>query len=194
MPRFSRQKKKKRVIKDEENFIGYQSKDFHTEAGYSMLSGFEAEASKAVLDLTGDDDSLMRKKRTMMRWDVKKKKYVKAEDTQGNKKKIKTESGVWIPASYKSDRYAKWRERSKLANVQEAEEDSDGDEKGGKNQRKRKNYNGLPSGHPAMKKAKMAVPKHKKGPRSELKRPEQILKQRKMQAKNKTKNKKKGKK
>jgi hypothetical protein len=36
-------------------------------------------------------------------------------------KKIKTESGVWIPASYKSDRYAKWRERSKLMQQQENE-------------------------------------------------------------------------
>ena len=63
-----------------------------------MLSGFEAEASKAVLDLTGDEGSLLRKKKTMMRWDAKKKKYVKAEDNGENKKKIKTESGVWIPA------------------------------------------------------------------------------------------------
>ena len=41
-------------------------------------------------------------------------------------KKIKTESGVWIPASYKSDRYAKWKERSKVSQMQE--EDQDGDE------------------------------------------------------------------
>ena len=42
-----------------------------------------------------------------------------------------------------------------------------------------------------MKKAKMSVPKHKKGPKHELKRPEQILKQRKLQAKNQMKNNKK---
>ena len=63
-----------------------------------MLSGFEAEASKAVLDLTGDDGCLMRKKKTLMRWDAKKKKYVKADAGEDSKKKIKTESGVWIPA------------------------------------------------------------------------------------------------
>ena len=40
---------------------------------------------------------------------------------QDDKKKIKTESGVWIPASYKSDRYAKWKQRSKLAQMQELE-------------------------------------------------------------------------
>ena len=62
----TRKKKEKRVVKDNDNFIGYQSKDHHSEAGYSMLTGFEAEASKAVLDLTGDEGSLMRKKKTMM--------------------------------------------------------------------------------------------------------------------------------
>jgi len=43
-------------------------------------------------------------------------------------KKIKTESGVWIPASYKSDRYAKWRERSKLMQLQEEDNDGGDDE------------------------------------------------------------------
>ena len=64
-----------------------------------MISGFEAEANKACLDLTADDGTLMKKKNTMMRWDAKKKKYVRS-DANGdeNKKRIKTESGVWIPA------------------------------------------------------------------------------------------------
>ena len=73
------------------------------------------------------------------------------------------------------------------------EEDGQNNNKVGKGKRKfQSQYNGLPSGHPAMKKAKMAVPKHKKGPKNELKKPEQILKQRKMQAKNTQKQKKKG--
>ena len=185
---------KKTSKKDEENFIGYQAKDFHTEAGYSMLTGFEAEASKAVLDLAGDDNASLRKKKMLMRWDAKKKKYVKAETqdssrSSSDKKKIKTESGVWIPASYKSDRYAKWRERSKLAQMQEAEnEQLEEDPEPGKKNKKR-SYGGLPAGHPAMKKAKMSVPKHKKGPKLELKRPEQILKDRKIKAKNENKQK-----
>ena len=183
----TKKKRPKKIGKDEENFIGYQAKDHHTEAGYSMLTGFEAEASKAVLDLAGDDNASLRKKKTLMRWDAKKKKYVKAEagnmdSSAGEKKKIKTESGVWIPASYKSDRYAKWRERSKLAQMQEAEQENEEvDEKQSKG--KKRSYGGLPAGHPAMKKAKMSVPKHKKGPKLELKRPEQILKDRKIKAK-----------
>ena len=46
---------------------------------YSLMKGFEAQASNAVLDFTGDDDSQMRKKKNLMRWDKKKRKYVKAE-------------------------------------------------------------------------------------------------------------------
>ena len=46
------------------------------------MRGFEAQASNAVLDFTGDDDTAMRKKKNIMRWDVKKKKYVKAEQVR----------------------------------------------------------------------------------------------------------------
>ena len=58
-------------------------------------------------------------------------------------------------------------------------------------------YAGLPKSHPAMKKAAKAVKFTKKGPRSEIQRPEQILKQRekqeKVRAKNERRTKKKGK-
>ena len=33
---------------------------------------------------------------------------------QDDKKRIKTESGVYISATYKTNRYSKWKERSKL--------------------------------------------------------------------------------
>ena len=130
------------------------------------MKGFEAQASNAVLDFTGDDDSQMRKKKNLMRWDVKKKKYVKAEQVklivlshiliseincflrlssnislwnfyhiQDDQKKIKTESGVWIPASYKSDRYKKWKQRSRLSHMQE-NNTLDGDALGNDNEGK----------------------------------------------------------
>ncbi len=126
---FDSKKGKKRKIplgRDEDNFIGYEAKDFHTEAGYSLMNNFEAQAKGAVLDLTGDDDASARAKKNQMRWDAKKKKYVRADAS--DKKKIKTESGVWIPASYKSNRYNKWKERSKLAQMQEDEDAAGGDE------------------------------------------------------------------
>ena len=36
----------------------------------------------------------------------------------------------------------------------------------------------MAANHPAMKKARTAVPTHKRGPKNEIKRPEQILKKR----------------
>ncbi len=103
---------------------------------FSLLHGFAADASGATLDLAGDDDASLRAKRNLFRWDAKKKKYVRGpaaaeESGDGNRKRIKTESGVWIPASYKSDRYAMWKERTKTAQAQEADEDDDDDGRGG---------------------------------------------------------------
>ena len=50
------------------------------------------------------------------------------------------------------------------------------------------NYQGLPRNHPAMKKARESVPKGRKGPRNEIKKPEQILKQRKLDEKKRSNN------
>jgi hypothetical protein len=47
-----------------------------------MLTGFEAQASGAVLDLTGDDDQAMRSKKNCVKWDVKKRKYVKSDQVR----------------------------------------------------------------------------------------------------------------
>ena len=66
-------------------------------------------------------------------------------------------------------RYEKWKERSKAAQQAEGSDDEDG-------ARERRP---LPANHPAFRKAQNAEPKHKKGPRSEIKRPEQIMKKRK---------------
>lgn len=38
--------------------------------------------------------------------------------------KIRTESGVWIPATYKSNRYAQWKERTKVGENESEEENS----------------------------------------------------------------------
>merc|ERR1712059_240643 len=64
-----------RHLKDESNFIPYQAADQHTEAGYSMMTGFSAQASGAVLDLTGDEDGQMRRQKGAVVWDKKSKKY-----------------------------------------------------------------------------------------------------------------------
>ena len=65
--------------------------------------------------------------------------------------------------------------------MQQTEEHEDESSKG---QGDRKRHGGpLLSSHPAMKKARNAVPAHKKGPRSEIQRPEQIMKKRVLEEK-----------
>merc|ERR1712059_205352 len=164
-----------RHLKDESNFIPYQAADQHTEAGYSMMTGFSAQASGAVLDLTGDEDGQMRRQKGAVVWDKKSKKYIKVQD---DKKRIKTESGVYIAATYKTNRYAKWKERNKQEHQTGGDDDQGQDDGEGGNDRGVKRKNGMPANHPAMKKAKNAVPAHKKGPKFEIKRPEQIMKKR----------------
>ena len=46
-------------------------------------------------------------------------------------RKIRTESGVWIPATYKTDRYERWRGKAKV-DQNERKEDSSDDEKNAK--------------------------------------------------------------
>jgi len=155
---------KKKEWRKDVNFIPYESSDKHTEDGYSLNSGFTSQANGAVLDITGDEDIHIRRQKGMMRWDAKSKKYVRVQD---DKKRIKTESGVYISATYKTNRYEKWKERSKLA--QQGGSDDEGDKDGPR---------GLPANHPAIKKAQNAVKTGKRGPKFEIKRPEQILKKR----------------
>ena len=172
-----RQPKKAKPSKDENNYIPYQPLDHHSESGYSLHTGFSAQAHGAVLDLTGDDDAENRRRKGAMVWDKKSKKYVKVQD---DKKRIKTESGVYISATYKTNRYNKWKERSKLAQQEERDNDDqdDGGDTGHTGARGNKRPNTqLSASHPAMKKAKMAVKIGRKN-KNEIRRPEQILKQR----------------
>ena len=160
---------KHRGGRDESNYIPYQPSDQHTEAGYSLQTGFSAQLNGAVLDIGGDEDAEIRKRKGAIVWDKKSKKYVKVQD---DKKRIKTESGVYISATYKTNRYARWKERSKLAQQQETADDDEEDKRGTKRPNTR-----LPDSHPAMKKAKLAVRVGRKN-KNEIRRPEQILKQR----------------
>lgn len=76
------------------------------------INSFSKEAQQAEFSVTADTMESQRLTRTLQKWDRKKKKMVNVEDPRSGK--IRTEHGVWIAASYKTDRYAKWRERSKI--------------------------------------------------------------------------------
>lgn len=53
-------------------------------------------------------------------------------------KKIRTESGVWIPATYKTNRYNMWKEKSK---VDENDSESDNEEESSQTQNCKLIYN-----------------------------------------------------
>jgi len=118
----SKKKAKKESFKDEEFYVPSQSKDYHTEKGLEVAGSadsFELAAKGATMDLTMDDNEMMRHQKrqqtTQKRWDRKKMKFVGLNEKQvKSAKKVKNESGQWITASYKTDRYKKWKKMSKM--------------------------------------------------------------------------------
>lgn len=190
-----KKKQKKENFKDDEFYIEYKPKDFHTETGLTLGSNqanFAKESSTVSFDMLGDDDQLMRKQKGQHKvWDRKRKKFVNAQDVGSGAKKIKTESGSRISASYKKNLYEDWKKRSKVDEQDNIEREVKQDYRKGFNRNNR---------------SLVFTPKHpgsfdtrgdQRKPRSELKRPEQILKQRKMDAikrNTKVKNNKRGKK
>lgn len=127
-----RRKKKRKVAKafepsetrDKDFYIPHQPSDKVTEDGFAINS-FSRDAQQAEFSVAGDTTDGQRLNRTLQRWDRKKKKMVNVEDPRAGK--IRTEHGVWIAASYKTDRYAKWKERSKIDERVEREADSEED-------------------------------------------------------------------
>lgn len=93
-----------------------------------------------------DDREDMQRNLQKTKWDRKKKKFVSVQSTLDKSKKIKTESGAYIKASYKSNLYAKWLKTSKMTERQDADEenaDSDSEKrKEKKNALKNKKYFG----------------------------------------------------
>ncbi|XP_075238579.1 ATP-dependent RNA helicase DDX54 isoform X2 [Lycorma delicatula] len=168
----SLQPEKKRIVRDE-NYIPYKPVDMHTELGLAV-NNFNQEASKAVLDLTGDTkDALSKKGRARMIWDKKKKKMV-GVNNNSKEGKIKSESGAWIPASFRSGRYDQWVAKTKADADEESEQSDD------ENSRAKTAQRPTPHTHWGHHNAKMNAKV-----KSDLKRPEQILKARKMQEKKK---------
>ncbi|KAL3283589.1 hypothetical protein HHI36_006727 [Cryptolaemus montrouzieri] len=114
----------------------------------------------------------------MKKWDRKKKKMVGVESKKAGK--IRTESGKWIPATYKSDRYTQWKEKSKIDedNNDYSQEENNNEKFGGPIQKRQ------PHTHWAKHNEKV----RKKQVKSELKSADEILKARKIAARNKHQN------
>ncbi|XP_017753416.1 PREDICTED: ATP-dependent RNA helicase DDX54 [Eufriesea mexicana] len=159
-------KKKRSITRDDEFFIPYYAPDKHTEEGLAVNS-FNTEAEKEQMDLTGDNEKSQRLQAQIKKWDRKKKKIVTINNEQ-KVKKIQTESGVWIPASYKSNLYSTWKEKSKIHVVDNDSENESSEIK---------KLQSVPYTHWERHNHKI---KEKIKKNNELKRPEQILKVRKL--------------
>ncbi|KAI8498033.1 ATP-dependent RNA helicase ddx54 [Branchiostoma belcheri] len=182
-------KKKKQDFRDEEHFLPYRPQDHHSEKGLGLESSFQVQASDAMLDLAADEAEKAKQQKNQLKWDRKKKKYVK-EGIDLKKKKIKTESGTWVSASFKTDSYKRWLQQSKMKEQEREEEEEKGQEQStgqkwgkGKKQWKRKKIGkDRPGGGDKFVRDKSAGQKRNQGgvrrPRSELRSTDQILKTR----------------
>ncbi|XP_078523287.1 ATP-dependent RNA helicase DDX54 isoform X1 [Lissotriton helveticus] len=169
-------KQKKEQSQDEQFYIPYRPKDFDSERGLSLGadggSTFEQQASRAVLDLLGDHTEDMQKNKQVLKWDRKKKKFVGATG-KDDRKKIKTESGRIISSSYKKNIYEDWKKKYKIDDRDSEEEEIGGKSGGGRRRgrggRRQDSTSRMPGAHRKQ--------------RPELKNKQQILKERKVQEK-----------
>lgn len=112
----SLRKTKDRLAKstrDSENYIPYHSSDKHTEDGLAINS-FERQAQQAELSISNNQQE-QQYKPGQKKWDRIKKKMVSVENPKTGK--IRTESGIWIPATYKTGRYTDWKEKTKTEEI-----------------------------------------------------------------------------
>ncbi|XP_031556562.1 ATP-dependent RNA helicase DDX54-like [Actinia tenebrosa] len=151
----------------DENYIPHRSSDHYAEKGLGMgLSTFEKVAAGSVIEINGDDDLGLRKNKHVKKWDRKRKRFIGADEEK--KKKIKTESGARIPATYKKDIYKTWIKKNRM-DAPGTTRDMGDDEGVGKRGKKGKfNKKGAHKGGKTFPSAK-----------NELKSKDQILKARK---------------
>ncbi|XP_072227899.1 ATP-dependent RNA helicase DDX54 [Leuresthes tenuis] len=177
-------KKIKQTGKDEQYYIPYRPKDFDSERGLS-LSGegthFEQQASSAVLDLMGDEGDKLNQHKNIMKWDRKRKRFVREPGKDGHKK-IRTDGGqVIFNKKNRKNFYEEWKKKYKVDDGS----GSDGETEGGG----RKPVGGRGRGRGRGRRgpsSRSSAPKVTPGGRrirSELKTNVQILKERKARGK-----------
>ncbi|KAH9054251.1 DEAD-domain-containing protein [Lactarius vividus] len=120
-------KDSKRTFRDSEFYMSYHQAGTSTEKGYSMRDGetFAEQAKHATFDLAGDEGIAAQKRaRSKVTWDKRKKKFVRGDGAGAdNVKMVTAESGVKLPATYRSGRFDEWsaKARMSLPRVGEAE-------------------------------------------------------------------------
>eukprot|EP01096_Ripella_sp_DP13-Kostka_P016650 TRINITY_DN8178_c0_g1_i1.p1 TRINITY_DN8178_c0_g1~~TRINITY_DN8178_c0_g1_i1.p1 ORF type:complete len:902 (+),score=445.68 TRINITY_DN8178_c0_g1_i1:148-2706(+) len=165
------------AFKDKEFYLSYHKDSQHRDQGLAVNKGkssFNQDIESSVMDLIPDDPDGIFKKRNVMQWDKKTKKYVRGDNKKGLL--VRNESGTMVEAK-KSDRYEKWKKKSKRMIQKEGERESsysEGDSIGGwRKQLQVMKYH-------QNKPAEVAPPANGRPLKDELKTPEQIAKERRL--------------
>ncbi|KAH9994019.1 P-loop containing nucleoside triphosphate hydrolase protein [Russula vinacea] len=112
-------KPSKGIYHDSEFYIPYSQVVSNAEKGYSLRDGetFAEQAQHATFDLTGDEGMVaQRRVQSKVVWNKKKKKFVRGDGTgSDNVKMVRAESGVKLPASYRSGRFDEWRVKARVS-------------------------------------------------------------------------------
>ncbi|KAG7392205.1 ATP-dependent RNA helicase dbp10 [Phytophthora boehmeriae] len=110
-------------FKDDDNYIGYMKDGDYTTEGFlaknadgGKVNAFaEARLEEAILDVNPDEAIEMNKKRRILHWDVRKKKFVKTtagELTSQGTLKRRNESGVSVRKKQQvGEVYRKWQQK-----------------------------------------------------------------------------------
>ncbi|KAI9458545.1 ATP-dependent RNA helicase DBP10 [Russula earlei] len=102
---------------DSEFYIPYSQAGSSGDKGYSLRDGesFAEQARHATFDLAGDEGMAVQKRvQSKLTWNKKKKKFVRGDGAGAdNIKMVRTESGVKLPASYRSGRFDEWRAKAR---------------------------------------------------------------------------------
>ncbi|KAI0930438.1 hypothetical protein AcV5_007151 [Taiwanofungus camphoratus] len=126
-------KSHKADFRDSEYYLSHYQKDSNTEKGYSLRDGatFVEQAQNVAFDLAGDEGVQDRKRREL-KWDKKKKKFVKGSgEGADNVKLVKTESGVKLPATYRSGRFDEWKAQNRISIPRVGEAEAEGAQRRG---------------------------------------------------------------
>ncbi|BEI82928.1 hypothetical protein CcaverHIS002_0307960 [Cutaneotrichosporon cavernicola] len=98
--------------RDPNFFLPHENVETNRSKGYSLSEGtsFAEQARSATMDLNADDaDPQRAQKASQLKWDKKRKRFVKDTPGEDNKKMIRGESGALLPATFKSGRFAEWK-------------------------------------------------------------------------------------
>eukprot|EP01135_Chromosphaera_perkinsii_P006935 Nk52_evm23s628 gene=Nk52_evmTU23s628 len=155
---------------------------------YSLTSSFGQQARGVSFELVGDEEKAMRGQKNTKKWDRRKKKYVQEGGNEANSKKnmILTESGAYVPASYKANLYRDWRQKHKVEGVA-GEADMDTDRMQVSDKLAKKHLGGKRGFHEASTEKANKKKKLSSSGRDELKSKEDIVKARKEKEKRRAK-------